>query len=232
MFWCPMRPRAARRLMLGLGRALGETMAVTFVIGNSHHLSASLFAAGTTISASLANEFTEAESDLYQSSFLELGLILFVLTFVVLAAARFMLAQSRTQGENMTPEPSILMRGGASPSISRSAWLGSRRRSAWRCSPSFCRVAAARRSLLRLELFLESTLPPGAQGGLLNPIIGSLAMTGIAIVCRNADRRCGRNLARGIRAGASSGGRDPLPERHPVERRRRSSSDCSSTELR
>ncbi len=91
-------PYAAKGLlggvMLGLGRALGETMAVTFVIGNSHHLSASLFAAGTTISASLANEFTEAESDLYQSSLLELGLILFVLTFVVLAAARFMLAQS------------------------------------------------------------------------------------------------------------------------------------------
>jgi len=81
-------------VMLGLGRALGETMAVTFVIGNSHRLSASLFAAGTTISASLANEFTEAESDLYQSSLLELGLILFVLTFAVLMAARIMLAQS------------------------------------------------------------------------------------------------------------------------------------------
>jgi phosphate transport system permease protein len=91
-------PYAAKGLMggvmLGLGRALGETMAVTFVIGNSHRLSASLFAAGTTISASLANEFTEAESDLYQSSLLELGLILFIITFAVLAAARFMLAQS------------------------------------------------------------------------------------------------------------------------------------------
>jgi phosphate transport system permease protein len=91
-------PYAARGLMggvmLGLGRALGETMAVTFVIGNAHHLAASLLAPGTTISASLANEFTEAESDLYQSSLLELGLILFVLTFVVLAAARFMLASA------------------------------------------------------------------------------------------------------------------------------------------
>jgi len=81
-------------IFLSLARALGETMAVTFVIGNSHRLAASLFAAGTTISASLANEFTEAESDLYQSSLLELGLILFVLTFAVLMAARFMLAQS------------------------------------------------------------------------------------------------------------------------------------------
>jgi phosphate transport system permease protein len=91
-------PYASRGLlggvMLGLGRALGETMAVTFVIGNAHHLAASLFAPGTTISASLANEFTEAESDLYQSSLLELGLILFIITFVVLAAARFMLASA------------------------------------------------------------------------------------------------------------------------------------------
>lgn len=91
-------PYAARGLMggimLGLGRALGETMAVTFVIGNAHHLAASLLAPGTTISASLANEFTEAESDLYQSSLLELGLILFVLTFAVLAAARFMLSSA------------------------------------------------------------------------------------------------------------------------------------------
>ena len=54
--------------MLGLGRALGETMAVTFVIGNSHHLAASLLAPSTTIAAALANEFTEADSDLYQSS--------------------------------------------------------------------------------------------------------------------------------------------------------------------
>ncbi len=81
-------------VMLGLGRALGETMAVTFVIGNSHHLSASLLAPGATISAILANEFTEAESDLYQSALLENGLILFVITFIVLAAARFMLASA------------------------------------------------------------------------------------------------------------------------------------------
>ncbi|WP_337997748.1 phosphate ABC transporter permease subunit PstC [Oleispirillum naphthae] len=77
--------------MLGLGRALGETMAVTFVIGNAHRVSASLFAPGTTISASLANEFTEAVGDLYLSSLQALGLILFVITFVVLALARLML---------------------------------------------------------------------------------------------------------------------------------------------
>ena len=78
-------------VMLGLGRALGETMAVTFVIGNSHRIGASLLAPGTTISATLANEFTEAVGDLYTSSLIELGLILFVITFIVLAAARLML---------------------------------------------------------------------------------------------------------------------------------------------
>jgi phosphate transport system permease protein len=78
-------------IMLGLGRALGETMAVTFVIGNAHKISASLIAPGTTISATIANEFTEAVGDLYTSSLIALGLILFVITFIVLAAARYML---------------------------------------------------------------------------------------------------------------------------------------------
>jgi phosphate transport system permease protein len=78
-------------IMLGLGRALGETMAVTFVIGNAHKISASVLAPGTTISATIANEFTEAVGDLYTSSLIALGLILFMITFFVLAAARYML---------------------------------------------------------------------------------------------------------------------------------------------
>jgi phosphate transport system permease protein len=78
-------------IMLGLGRALGETMAVTFVIGNAHRISASILAPGTTISATIANEFTEAVGDLYTSSLIALGLILFVITFIVLAIARYML---------------------------------------------------------------------------------------------------------------------------------------------
>jgi phosphate transport system permease protein len=78
-------------VMLGLGRALGETMAVTFVIGNAHRISSSIIAPGTTISATIANEFTEAVGDLYTSSLIALGLILFVITFFVLAAARYML---------------------------------------------------------------------------------------------------------------------------------------------
>jgi phosphate transport system permease protein len=78
-------------VMLGLGRALGETMAVTFVIGNAHKISASILHPGTTISAAIANEFTEAVGDLYTSSLIALGLILFVITFIVLAIARYML---------------------------------------------------------------------------------------------------------------------------------------------
>jgi phosphate transport system permease protein len=78
-------------IMLGLGRALGETMAVTFVIGNAHKISGSLLAPGTTISATIANEFTEAVGDVYTSALIELGLILFVITFIVLAASRLML---------------------------------------------------------------------------------------------------------------------------------------------
>jgi phosphate transport system permease protein len=78
-------------VMLGLGRALGETMAVTFIIGNAHRISASLFAPGTTISASIANEFTEAVGDLYYSSLIALGLLLFVITFIVIAIARLLL---------------------------------------------------------------------------------------------------------------------------------------------
>lgn len=77
--------------MLGLGRALGETMAVTFVIGNAHHLSTALFEPSSTIASTLANEFTEASSGIYLSSLMYLGLVLFLLTFTVLALARLML---------------------------------------------------------------------------------------------------------------------------------------------
>jgi phosphate transport system permease protein len=84
-------------ILLGLGRALGETMAVTFVIGNDHHVHASILQPGTTISASLANEFTEAVGDLYVSSLIALGLILFVITFIVLAIAKLMLIRLQRQ---------------------------------------------------------------------------------------------------------------------------------------
>ena len=87
-------------VMLGLGRALGETMAVTFVIGNAHRISTSILAPGTTISSSIANEFTEAVGDLYTSSLVALGLLLFLITFTVIAVAQAMLhrLESRTAG--------------------------------------------------------------------------------------------------------------------------------------
>ena len=78
-------------IFLGLGRALGETMAVTFVLGNAHILTASLLAPGNSIAATIANEFTEADSPIYLSSLIALGFVLFVVTFIVLAIARLML---------------------------------------------------------------------------------------------------------------------------------------------
>jgi phosphate transport system permease protein len=86
-------------VFLGLGRALGETMAVTFVLGNAHRLSASLLEPGNSIAATIANEFTEADSDIYRSSLIALGFLLFVVTFLVLAAAKLMLRRlSRQEG--------------------------------------------------------------------------------------------------------------------------------------
>jgi phosphate transport system permease protein len=80
-------------IFLGLGRALGETMAVTFVLGNAHLLSPSLLEPGNSIAATLANEFTEADSPIYLSSLIALGFLLFIVTFIVLAIARLMLSR-------------------------------------------------------------------------------------------------------------------------------------------
>lgn len=80
-------------VILGLGRALGETMAVTFVIGNSHRIDASLFAASGTIASTLANEFTEAKDDLHMASLWALAAVLFLLTFVILALGRLLVGR-------------------------------------------------------------------------------------------------------------------------------------------
>jgi phosphate transport system permease protein len=83
-------------VMLGLGRALGETMAVTFVIGNMNQLdSLSLFQAANSITSALANEFAEAGAGLHQAALMYLGLVLFFITFVVLALSKLLLAQLR-----------------------------------------------------------------------------------------------------------------------------------------
>jgi len=87
-------------IFLGLGRALGETMAVTFVLGNAHNLSISLMQPGNSIAAAIANEFTEADSDIYLSSLIALGFVLFIVTFIVLAVAKLMLQRvARQKGE-------------------------------------------------------------------------------------------------------------------------------------
>ena len=167
-------------VMLGLGRALGETMAVTFVIGNAHKISASLIAPGTTISATIANEFTEAVGDLYTSSLIALGLILFMITFVVLAIARLMLMRLDVKAGRyvMSLYPARRRRN--------SLWMG-------------LSVAAAAFGLTWLFLilavlfwkgfagvsfavFTQMTPPPGSAGGLLNAIAGSLIMTVIGVV--------------------------------------------------
>jgi len=93
-----VRTGAIGAVMLGLGRALGETMAVTFIIGNAHGLPASLFDSGSTIASTIANEFTEASSPMHTSALIALGLVLFVITFTVLALARLML---RVQGTRL-----------------------------------------------------------------------------------------------------------------------------------
>ena len=84
-------------VMLGLGRALGETMAVTFVIGNAHKLSSSLFSPGNSIASTLANEFGEAEPGLHYSSLFALGLALFIITLIVLSLAKWMLLRAEAK---------------------------------------------------------------------------------------------------------------------------------------
>ena len=90
-----IRRGAIGAVMLGLGRALGETMAVTFIIGNAHNFPKSLFDEGATIASTIANEFAEATSPIHSAALLASGLILFVITFAVLAMARTMLAEAR-----------------------------------------------------------------------------------------------------------------------------------------
>ncbi len=88
-----IRTGAVGAVMLGLGRALGETMAVTFIIGNAHGLPTSIFASGSTIASTIANEFAEASGVLHTGSLMALGLVLFIITFIVLALARLLIGK-------------------------------------------------------------------------------------------------------------------------------------------
>ena len=97
-------------VMLGFGRALGETMAVTMVIGNTPRMSASLFAPQYTMAAVLANEFTEADTDLYLNALIEIGLVLFVITVVINVLSRLLIwsmSRSRTRAEAALPVPEV-----------------------------------------------------------------------------------------------------------------------------
>jgi phosphate transport system permease protein len=90
-----VRRSAIGAVMLGLGRALGETMAVTFVIGNSHRFPESLFDSGSTIASTIANEFAEASTPMHTASLIALGLVLFILTFAILALARALIGHKQ-----------------------------------------------------------------------------------------------------------------------------------------
>ena len=89
-----VRTGAIGAVMLGLGRALGETMAVTFIIGNAHGFPESMFDSGSTIASTIANEFTEASTPMHSAALIALGLVLFLITFTVLALARLMLRRA------------------------------------------------------------------------------------------------------------------------------------------
>ena len=158
--------------MLGLGRALGETMAVTFVIGNAHGIPTSLLRPGSTISSTIANEFTEAIGELHPSSLIALGLVLFVITFAVLALAKLMLLRlQRKAAADMTP------RLYAAPVEERRCdghcWVGDRDRLVCAGLDPVVAAEPAASARLDLDLFTKTTPPPGSDGGLLNAISGA-----------------------------------------------------------
>ena len=172
-------------VMLGLGRALGETMAVTFVIGNSHDISMQLFMPGNTISSTLANEFTEAVGPLYTSSLIALGLILFLVTFVVLAIAKILLLRvaAREGAQTLMARQQPLSVPARCLNVFNLfmsmvttvfglfwlAWL------LWTLMSMAC-------SAMNFELFTHDTPPPGAAGGMANAMIGSLLLTAVGVL--------------------------------------------------
>lgn len=175
-------------IMLGLGRALGETMAVTFVIGNTYQLdSASLFMPGNSITSALANEFAEAESGLHTAALMELGLILFVITFIVLALSKLMILRlDKNEDVNMA---TIDMHDAQSLANSRrkmQAWRRQKNRIAlflsmatmvfglfWLVWILFSTITKGVDGM-SIALFTEMTPPPNSEGGgLANAIAGS-----------------------------------------------------------
>lgn len=125
--WKVMVPYARTAIVggviLGLGRALGETMAVSFVIGNAHRLSFSLLDPGSTISSALANEFTEAESELYTASLVVLGLILFTITFIILGLSKLLLYRLKRSTQPMPFSPLFSFKAKLFPATNRWSFL-------------------------------------------------------------------------------------------------------------
>ena len=175
-------------IMLGLGRALGETMAVTFVIGNTNRISPSIFAPGNTIASLVALEFPESENGSLQlSSLLALGFILFVISFCVLALSRMLLGR-RGRGMSAT-----LAASGTHVTAARA--LGRRRRATDRIARLLATVATVialgfLASILitllylglpglKLHIFYTATKAPGTVGGLANAIVGSVVQAGL-----------------------------------------------------
>ena len=159
----------------------------------------SLLAPGTTISATIANEFTEAVGDLYTSSLIALGLILFVITFIVLAAAKIMLMRLERQVKERTAMSRCSMPAAAwsTPALA----CRHRRR---RLRPGLAALDPGNAALQRhrraqLGIFTEMTPPPGDNGGLLNAIFGSIILTVGAHRPRHADRHAGGHISRRIR---------------------------------
>ena len=152
-------------------------MAVTFVVGNAHRISDSLLAPGTTISASIANEFTEAVGKLYTSSLIALGLLLFVLTFVIIAAARLLLLRlerarsARMSGNLRTPPDHRRAWRWAPPGVATAARPGISGG-----DPLDAVFARSGRPVAG-SVFTQTTPAPGSSGGLINAIYGSVVMT-------------------------------------------------------
>jgi phosphate transport system permease protein len=159
-------------VMLALGRALGETMAVTFIIGNSFRITARSSGPGTTISAAIASEFAESDG-LHQSGLILLGLLLFVLTFFVLSAARLMLLRLKRRRATMSMNPIYASRR-RNDMIIRGLCIGCR--SVRRHLAALILFTLFYNGLagISLQMFTQNTPPPGSmEGGLLNAIVGS-----------------------------------------------------------
>ena len=209
-------------IMLGLGRALGETMAVTFVIGNAYKISASLFAPGNSIASSLANEFNEAADPIHRSSLIALGLVLFALTFVVLALFAH---ADRAARQGRGPED---MSGPAMTNLYRRRLFVNR----FNLVASLATMAFGMAFLLWIlgvlfyngfaalspTLFTQMTPPPGSAGGLLNAIAGSVVIVGGRDVHQHADRHPRRHLSRRVRQGRLDRAGNALHQRHPAVR--------------